>query len=390
MHSKVEIGANIGELLDQVATVEVSDQHVTTTQEPQVLSDTVEQPLACSDAVSVQASTEAVIAAVTPVQTVAATPEPEHPKLFVKQAKTPITPRKLDLRIVGLCVEPEAAGLITADAERVCRGYIMYGPSITYAGGMLPYESFLSKLKMDKLVLRQRFRYDRENGKLYRGALMHDIEGKHTCGSCKRIYFNLTFGKLNELRREQGVQQGAPYCQLCLNSMGVSDDSTLKERARLRWRAEDAQSVGAGDIRARQLYSEYSKCVGRQNSETMSILPRVWAVYPITATPGDWVPEDTVASEIDAAEHKQGLTIRPLAMVDRSNAGALLALRMEATRGADGKPGMAVGLLDTASLISTQECGYTMQLVPRYRFAVNTFQKHGYRGRYFGNKVGQA
>ena len=392
MSNKFEIGANLGELLDQVATVEVS--------EPQALQMAVQPVMEQNEPVTEQSepeqlsteetrvTAEGAVAVMEPA--VEVTPATKPPRLFVKPSRPPITSRKLDLHIVGICVEPESAGLMTADAETTCRGFVMYGPSIAYADGRLPYESFLSKLNMDKLVLRQHFRYDRENGKLYRGSLIPDIAGKHTCDLCKRTYFNLTFGELNERRRAQGVTQGAPYCEVCLPALNSTGKSALKEGARLRWLAEDAKSVGAGDIRARQLYAEYSKCIGRQNNETLNILPRVWAVYPVNATPGDWVPEDTVAQEIEAAEQKQGLTIRPFTMVDRYNVGALLALRMEATRGVDGKPGMAIGLLDTESLITTQSCGYTMQLVHRKRLAALMYQKHGYRRLVNGVKLGRA
>jgi hypothetical protein len=367
--NKVEIGANFGELLSQV--------EVTTEQQAQV----AETPAA---AVEQQA--------VAPVAV-------KQPRLMVRPSKPVIPTRKVELRIVGLCIEPEAPGLMTADAEGVCNGYIIYGPNPSLSG-LIPFERFVGKLQMDKITLRQRFHYNRENGKVYRGAIMHDIEGKHTCGFCQRSHFNLSFSKLNDLRREQGVQQGPPYCQICLDKLteevkqgakySAGEYEARKAKTRLRWRAADAVRIGAGDMKARQLYAEYMKYIDTPHGETVDMLPRIWAVYPVNSTPGDWVPEDPIAQQIDAAEQTQGLTIRPFSMVNRDNAGALLALRMEATRGVDGKPGMAVGWLSTETLVTTHTRGYTMQMVPNYRLASPEHFRRGPHHRHSRDSVGKA
>ena len=308
----------------------------------------------------------------TVLEPVVAPVAPPKPVLVVKPSKPQLPVTKQKLFIVGLYIDPEAPGLLTADAEGLCTGYVMYGPDSSMSG-LLPYERFISRLRMDKITLRQRFNYNRNTGRVYRGALMYDIMGKHTCMTCKHSFFDLSFNKLDELRRMQGVQNGAPYCQSCLNALNATMKSSdplyaaKKEAMRLRWKAEDAKHIGAGDVRARQLYAAYMQYIDNPSGETVSILPRVWAVYPANATPGDWVPTDPVAAAIETAEQTQGLTIRPFSMVNRDNAGALLALRMEATRDHEGKAGMTIGWLSSDNLTSTHACDYTIQLVPNYR-----------------------
>lgn len=302
------------------------------------------------------------------------------PQLYVKREKPQNKIQAEELHIVGIHIEPEAPGLMTADAESFCSGFVVYGPDASMSG-LMPYEHFVAKLQLDKLTLKQRFYYNREIGKVFRGILMHDIENKHTCKTCGHTYFNLSFNKLNDLRRMQGVQYGAPYCQICLNKLNAdykaasmplsATDAAIyaarKDKAHLAWSAAPAVRVGAGDLRARQLYAEYTKYVDNPIGSNVNVLPRVWAVYPADKAPGDWMPSDPVAQAIEAAEQKVNLTIRPFNMVNRDNAGALLALRMEATRSSDGKPGMAVGWMTAGMLGKNRVRGYTTQLVPNFR-----------------------
>ena len=195
-------------------------------------------------------------------------------------------------------------GRLTVSAHQRHMGRIVIGPEYGLRGLVSP-ETFMQELRVTELLFAP-FRMDGTTGKVIKqGSIVNHIPGFRVCPDC-----GSTFQLNRKLGNKVKVLSGGRF--ICMH-----EDCVMRRKANgmgpaeLQWQWAAPIQMHPDDPVIDQMFQEYTSQY--PVLDAVSMVPRVWGVYPSQHAPDHWNPDpmDSKAVCINERSTEAGRVIRP-------------------------------------------------------------------------------